>query len=278
MEIQINFNPGTGGSETFQGILSIITDSETNPVFTANLTGKRLAGALAPGSLIYAINAGGGEYTATDGTVYEADRLFSGGRSFSVNSANNPVAGTTDDILFNTERTGNFNYRLPVENGSYEVTLRFAELFWQRSGARSFSVNAEGTEVITAVDLFSLVGHDVAYDMTYTVNVTDSVLDLDFITITDNATLSAIVIRTLPTPVELVATATEKAGTDFVIHFTAPPGLTNFSLLSSHTLTDFTPNPDIPVTFNEVSEGLYQATINSADLGECHFFVIQYTP
>ena len=139
-------------------------------------------------------------------------------------------------------------------------------------------MNAEGVEVLTAADIFDLAGHDVAYDRTYSVDVTGGFLDLDFTTLRDNSTLSAIVVRTLATPVELLVTATEKAGSDFILQFTAPSGLTEFTLLSSHTLTGFATNPNIPVTFNEVSEGLYQATINSADLEDCHFFVIQYTP
>ena len=60
---------------------------------------------------------------------------------------NAPVAGTTDDELYRTYRRGTFAYRLPVANGTYEVTLKFAG----KSGV--FNVNAERQRTITGLDV-----------------------------------------------------------------------------------------------------------------------------
>jgi hypothetical protein len=55
------------------------------------------------------INAGGGDYTAVDGTLFHADKAYvagdfgySGGRIFSFSGA---IAGTEDDTLYQTIRS-----------------------------------------------------------------------------------------------------------------------------------------------------------------------------
>ncbi len=145
-----------------------------------------------PGPVLYAVNAGGGALTTDGGTAYRADAGFSGGRRF---ATADPIVGTDDDALYQSVRYGTFSYSGPVANGSYEVTLRFAEVFWTELGRRVFSVEAEGEPIVTDLDLFAVAGHDVAYDVTATVEVTDGRLDLAFIPSVGDAGVSAIVVR-----------------------------------------------------------------------------------
>ena len=128
----------------------------------------------------YAINAGGGAYTAVDSTAYQADDYFSGGSSADSSAA---IANTTDDRIYQSHRrqVGGFSYNLPIENGDYDVTLYFAETFFSSAGLRVFHVDAEDSRIITDLDLVATAGASTAYDITVTVTVADGSLDLDFV-------------------------------------------------------------------------------------------------
>ena len=100
--------------------------SQTQPVFTANC-GSTAA------------------YTDKAGVVYQADKNYVGGTPSMTAKA---IAGTEEDSLYQTERWGSFYYSIPVANGNYNVTLKFAEIS-ARSGAgkRIFNVKIEGGSV-----------------------------------------------------------------------------------------------------------------------------------
>jgi beta-galactosidase len=101
---------------------------------------------------------------------------------------NGPVAGTTDDELYRTYRRGTFAYRLPVVNGTYEVTLKFAT----PSGTGVFNVNAERQRTITGLDVLAEAGANTALDKTFVTAVADGVLDLEFVPRIGDAVISAI--------------------------------------------------------------------------------------
>ena len=145
-----------------------------------------------PGAVVFALNAGGGAYTAADGTAYAADAGASGGRTYTTSDA---VAGTPDDVLYQSERYGTFGYSVPLDDGTYQVTLQLAEVYFTAPGRRVFSVTAEGAPVVASLDLFAEAGHDAAYDVTATVEVTDGSLDLAFAASVNNAKLAAVVVR-----------------------------------------------------------------------------------
>ncbi|MFC5970386.1 malectin domain-containing carbohydrate-binding protein [Halomarina salina] len=159
------------------------------------------------GEVVFAVNAGGNQYTATDGTEYAADTNFGGGSTYSVSGAPD-VANTDDDALYHTERYGDpFSYDVPVENGVYEVTLQFAEIYQGVSpndgdtdqiGDRVFSANVEGGAVeLVDYDIYADVGPLSATERTYTVEVTDGELNVEFSASADNAKVSAIVVRSV---------------------------------------------------------------------------------
>ncbi|WP_049903141.1 malectin domain-containing carbohydrate-binding protein [Halococcus agarilyticus] len=148
------------------------------------------------GETVFAVNAGGGNYTAGDGTVYRADTAYTGGAS-GVKEGES-IGGTTDDPLYRSERKGDFEYDVSLPDGEYEVTFMFAEIYWGGdgngggTGSRVFDVSAEGSQVITQLDVHGRVGHDTALNLTRTVTVTDGRLDLGFTPSADKATLGAI--------------------------------------------------------------------------------------
>ncbi len=150
---------------------------------------------------IIRINAGGDAYTDVNGNLWSADQYFSGGRKYSTKA---DIAKTEDDKLYQTERwTKNLSYVIPVSNGDYKVTVKFAELYWDSTNKRSFDLSAEGKLVIDDLDIFTAAGgKNTALDKSFDITVSDGSLNLDFLTNSDNAKLAAIEIigSSAPTP------------------------------------------------------------------------------
>ena len=176
------------------------------------------------GEVVYAVNAGGGEFTAADGTIYQAGSssdALADGPTYSIGQ---DISATEDDALYQTERYGGEgqgaapNVTLDVENGTYEVTLQFAEIFQGVAGSdapdstgptdgtnendRLFDVTVEGEQVLTEYDIYSEVGPLNATDKTYTVEVTDGDLNVTFDAVNDNAKISAVRIESLDDPAD----------------------------------------------------------------------------
>ena len=127
--------------------------------------------------------------------AFSADTFYFGGSTYASGAA---IANTTDDAIYQTERYGNFRYSAPVENGTYEVTLKFAELFWGSAGKRVFDVKAENRIVLDNYDIFREAGgKNIAVDETFQVAVTDGKLDLEFVSVVENAKVSGIEIDLL---------------------------------------------------------------------------------
>ena len=145
--------------------------------------------------VVFAVNAGGPQYTDMAGTLYEADTLFTGGQT---NTKTVDISGTEDDLLYQSERYGDFAYAIPLPNGAYMVTLQFAELSWETVGQRLFDVKIEGENVVLNLDLVLAAGHHTAYDISIPVNVTDEELNLSFHAGIDSAKVNAIVVETAP--------------------------------------------------------------------------------
>ncbi len=148
------------------------------------------------GEVLYALNAGGDTYiSSTSGIEYiddESTGWLSGGSTYSTTNA---IGGTEDDELYQTERYGNFSYSIPLDNGSYEVVFKFAEIYQDAQGARVFHVDMEGERIIRNLDLIFRTDRFTAYDVVMPVDITDGALNIGLINVTDNAKLSALEIR-----------------------------------------------------------------------------------
>jgi len=75
------------------------------------------------------------------------------------------VHGTIDPDLFLRERYGHFDYALPVDKGSYQLTLYFAEEYFGtvnghggQAGTRVFDVFCNGQALIREFDLLKTAG------------------------------------------------------------------------------------------------------------------------
>lgn len=136
-----------------------------------------------------AINIGGNEYTAVDGTVFIADTYSDGGNTY---SGSNDIANTEDDVLYQSERWGEYGYNIPVVNGTYSVTIMIAEIYHSDAGKRVFNVLLEDMEVLPEFDPAGLAGKNVAIENTFVVNITDGEINIQTVNIIDNAKLSAV--------------------------------------------------------------------------------------
>ena len=161
------------------------------------------------------INAGGPGYTGSLGQPWTADQFFTGGSTFATSL---PIAGSTDDPLYRDARFGNFAYRVPVPNGTYEVVLHFAEIQGARTGQRIFDVAAEGTTVVDNLDIAALVGRRRSLVRTVSATVTDGVVDLVFTPVVGDATIAALEIRM---PLQPAAGGERRRGSD---HYVAGDG------------------------------------------------------
>ena len=135
------------------------------------------------------VNAGGSAFTDPDGNAWEADSGFNAGSTASTGDA---IANTNNDTLYQSERYGTIEWAQSLPNGSYTVNLHYAETYQTGTNQRVFDVFIEGTQVTDDLDLFALVGHDVAYVTTHQVTVSDGQLNVLFVTVTDNAKISGI--------------------------------------------------------------------------------------
>ena len=96
-----------------------------------------------------------------------ADRYFAGGRSIPRLA---PVRGTPDPGIFTSERFGNFSYFIPVAEGRYAMTLRFAESnfgvdnigspTYSPGGSRSrvFNISCNGATLAREFDVYKEAG------------------------------------------------------------------------------------------------------------------------
>lgn len=143
------------------------------------------------------VNAGGSAFTTADGRAFAADAYFTGGAKYAGTFA---VAGTIDDTLYRTRREGSsFTFSKSVANGTYLLTLHFAEPSKTAAGQRKFDVSAEGKLALNDFDVYAAAGaNKTAVSRTLTVPVSDGRLNLSFAGVAGNAIVSALEIVQAP--------------------------------------------------------------------------------
>ncbi len=146
-----------------------------------------------PSNLIIRVNAGGSDYTDTAGNLWKADYGYNTGSAFSVAD---PVAGTGDDVLYQSERwddpTGDeLEYKFTVPNGHYLVNLRFMDRA-SRIGWRVFDVQIEGRTALDKLDIYSEIGQLAALTKGVAVDVTDGQMNIRFLHVVENPKIDAI--------------------------------------------------------------------------------------
>lgn len=136
-----------------------------------------------------ALNAGGPAYTDATDQLWQADQPYTAGGWGHLGgfTYGNPAAigGTSDDVLYQAERwwNGAGSYRFTLDNGVYNVTLRFAEIYpYSYGGSRVFDISINGQLLQPKVDIARAVGLYNAYDLTFSgIQVATGMLQIDLI-------------------------------------------------------------------------------------------------
>ena len=128
----------------------------------------------------FAINLGSKTaHKAADGTVFAADTTGVGNPG-KVSAA---IGDTTDDALYRAYAWDGkgLDYGFDVENGTYRVTMHFAETHAPnfKKGGLVFDVKLEDKVAVNDLDVFAKVGARNALEVTRTVLVTDGTLDVE---------------------------------------------------------------------------------------------------
>ena len=139
-----------------------------------------------PTGLVKAVNVGGGQVTASNGMVFEADAgPTTGAAASQVFSTTAGISGTTDDALYQNERWtpgGSYTYEMPVANGTYQVDLLLAEIYSGITGPgqRVFDMSLEGQALaaLQNIDIYAQVGANAAYTISQQVTVNDGSLSI----------------------------------------------------------------------------------------------------
>ncbi|HZN73121.1 MAG TPA: S8 family serine peptidase [Micromonosporaceae bacterium] len=173
---------GYAGGEVLTTTVQVTSESGRAPVVTVPVTVvvPRYQAALDAG-------ASGSGVVDTHGDTWQPDQEYTAGSfgyqgSSSTKSTNQAISGTDDPALFQNAREGLYEYRFDnVPNGVYAVELYFAELSSTKPTKRVFDVLIEGTEVLSSLDITLEAGIYTAVTRTYTVTVTDGVLNVRFV-------------------------------------------------------------------------------------------------
>lgn len=136
-------------------------------------------------SVMVRVNCGGGQARDGKGRLWAADKPYAEGdwghMGGKVYTTGNAIANTESDILFQSERWGDFYYLFDIPNGTYHVTLLFAELYRDNPNERQFGVRLEGNQVISQLDLAAVAGRDVAHVLKYTIALQDGQFGVEVI-------------------------------------------------------------------------------------------------
>jgi hypothetical protein len=136
------------------------------------------------------VHAGGGAYTDTSGNVWSADDNFQGGSTYATTF---PINNTPDPALYQTERYGNSQYSFSVPNGAYTITLKFAELYYNVAGARTFNIAINDQQALSNFDIFAAAGGQfIAVDRTFQTTVAGGTLTIAFSGVINSPKVDAI--------------------------------------------------------------------------------------
>jgi hypothetical protein len=83
-------------------------------------------------------------------------------------------------------------YDVPLANGTYQVRLHFAEMYWPAIGSRVFSIDTENSRRLTNFDIYREVGPKAVLVKDYEVTVADGVLSLKFTPTADRLSLAGV--------------------------------------------------------------------------------------
>lgn len=117
------------------------------------------------------------------------------GNSYSTTSS---VKAVADNEIYKSERWNNYlAYAIPVQAGKeYQLTLKFAEIYFGSGNSRLFDVNVEEQTFLHNYDVFTEAGgKNIAKDTAITILASDDFLNIELTALKDNASIKGIVVK-----------------------------------------------------------------------------------
>ncbi|MCB0560352.1 MAG: DUF4982 domain-containing protein [Phaeodactylibacter sp.] len=124
---------------------------------------------------------------------------FIGGRRFMPRNrgvgTDHDILGTDKGPLYQTQRIGLQRLLLPLSEGAYRLTLHFAELERKEPGERAFGLAFNGKELIHSLDISKDYGLYRAVALSFSIQLNEPMLSLDFIPRQGEPVINAIEIQ-----------------------------------------------------------------------------------
>ncbi|MBX2822897.1 MAG: T9SS type A sorting domain-containing protein [Rhodothermaceae bacterium] len=182
------------------GFLTIELEAE---VERAKINGIEVFGSAEEVQMPFLLNVGGQELASTTETWMEDEgTYFLEGQEL---TRSDPIAGTTADELYQSERFGNdvdpLRFLLTgVPSNVYDVELHFSENFVSNEGDRVFNAYVEGQAALTNYDILAAAGDQFTAQIETIegVSVTDGILNITLEPLTGTTTLNAIAVTISP--------------------------------------------------------------------------------
>ncbi|HEY1214606.1 MAG TPA: malectin domain-containing carbohydrate-binding protein, partial [Bryobacteraceae bacterium] len=163
------------------------------PILAGQTASAQLTLPQPPTALPIRIKCGGASLTDEQGNVWSSDfGLYDYGAS---GGTSNNISNTNTPSVYQTERwmSAPMRYHIPAPNGTYNLVLKFAELYWWSSGQRVFNIVVNGTQVTQNLDVVAAAGGAfTAYDLTVPVAVTNQWVTIEFDPVVNNPKINAI--------------------------------------------------------------------------------------
>ncbi|MBM1106784.1 PQQ-dependent sugar dehydrogenase [Aurantibacter crassamenti] len=188
------------------------------------------------------INVGGENHTTINDDVFIADVYATGGKLYNRSVV---IADTPDDLIYQSERFGNFTYEIPIPvAGEYDLRLHFAELYFGvgstsgGAGSRIFNVSVEDISVLTDFDILSEVPPATALLKELdNISITDGFATIKFSSIIENPKVSAIEILSKDTfsVAPTIKINSPSNGADVNLPFDVPFAVQNWEIQEGST-------------------------------------------
>jgi subtilase family serine protease len=200
----VNNSQPIGGGKNSEGFVAVAGyDMITGwgSMNGANLI-QTLESYLSPIGTTLRMVAGGKPVVDSSGNSWTIDSGYSSTtwKNTGTQSTTSTITNTTSPALYQYSRYApDLTYNLPVLNGTYLVTLKFAETYFSKPKERMFSVTLNGTTVISSLDIFAQAGgKNVALDEIFPVTVLNGSIVITMTATANNAQVNAIQILPMP--------------------------------------------------------------------------------
>ncbi len=147
------------------------------------------------------INIGGDRWIDSQGREWLPDKIYREGYGYlgfsQTFTSSEPISGTTNQRIYQSERYQLYGYRIDVPNGHYEIILHFAEIYHDRPGARLIDIKIEDKLIVSALDVYARVGKNAALQLAFNtkelnIPIMDGRIDIKLESQLDDTKLSAL--------------------------------------------------------------------------------------